>query len=441
VFVVRRIGRGTAAVVVAGALALATAGGLGAQTAEQDRIDDQIKSLREHVTEASAEEGRLLGLIDESSARKRELDAKVGAFDRQIAGVQRELDAAESRLDALAAQQRGTEVRLGEATAELEAAKAELVRQAIAAYTGRSEAARYASMLFESSTMSELASKRSYIKAVVGTQSEAIAADERLRDEVDDLRKELERSKAEAASQRNVIQDQQVRLQQSRDAQDTVRQEAAAELSQRNGLRDQVLARKVDFEAQVAELERESAAIAEDLRRRQAEAARRAEAERAVTPGGSGSSPGSGSGGTGGSGDSDAPAARPAAGKLLNPVPGAPITSGFGPRVHPIYGDARLHTGVDIGAGSGTSIRAAGDGVVITAGTMSGYGNTTIIDHGGGMATLYAHQSSIGVSEGQRVSAGQSIGRVGCTGSCTGPHLHFEVRIDGDPVNPVPYMS
>jgi murein DD-endopeptidase MepM/ murein hydrolase activator NlpD len=132
---------------------------------------------------------------------------------------------------------------------------------------------------------------------------------------------------------------------------------------------------------------------------------------------------------------------RPAPGKLLNPVPGAPITSGFGPRIHPIYGDARMHTGVDIGAGSGASIRAAGDGVVVTAGTMSGYGNTTIIDHGGGLATLYAHQSSIGVSGGQRVAAGQAIGRVGCTGSCTGPHLHFEVRVNGDPVNPVPYLS
>ncbi|MDP8937495.1 MAG: peptidoglycan DD-metalloendopeptidase family protein, partial [Actinomycetota bacterium] len=352
-------------------------------------------------------------------------------------GVQRELDAAEWRLSALAAQQRRTEVRLGEATAALDAAKAELTRQAIAAYTGRSEAARYASMLLQSSSMGELASKRSYIKAVVGTQSEAIAADERLRDEVKDLRDQLERSKAEASSQRNVIAGQRVRLQQSRDAQDTVRQQAAAELSQRNSLRAQVLDRKADFEAQVEVLKRESAAIAENLRRRQAAAAAAAPQAQPQRPAPSGG----GSGGGGGGGGSSAPAARPAPGKLLNPIPGAPITSGFGPRVHPIYGDARLHTGVDIGAGSGTSIRAAGDGVVVTAGTMSGYGNTTIVDHGGGIATLYAHQSSIGVSEGQRVTAGQTIGRVGCSGSCTGPHLHFEVRRNGDPVNPVPYLG
>lgn len=431
--------RGPVALAVAGAVAVFSGGGLGAQTGDQGRIDEQIQSLREHVGEASAEEARLLGLIDESTARRRELDAKVAGFDRQISTVRRDLDAAEARLHLIAAQQRGTEARLDEAAAALAAAKAELARQAIAAYTGRSEAARYASMLLEASTMGELASKRSYIKAVVGTQSEAIAADERLRNEVADLRDELEKSRAEAAGQRNVIEVQRVRLQESRNAQEAVRQEAVAELSQRNDLREQVLDRKVDFEAQVAALERESAAIAESLRRRQAAAAqaeadRRAEATRGASAAPSG-------GGSGGSGAAPAAGPQAAPGRLLNPTPGAPITSGFGYRVHPIYGDARLHTGVDLGASSGTPIRAAGDGVVVSAGSLGGYGIATIVDHGAGIATLYAHQSSIGVSGGQRVTAGQTIGRVGCTGACTGPHLHFEVRLNGDPVNPVPYMS
>jgi len=79
--------------------------------------------------------------------------------------------------------------------------------------------------------------------------------------------------------------------------------------------------------------------------------------------------------------------------------------------------------------------------VVVSAGWLGGYGNATIVDHGGGIATLYAHQSRISVSEGERVARGQIIGRVGCTGTCTGDHLHFEVRIDGEPVNPVPYLS
>jgi murein DD-endopeptidase MepM/ murein hydrolase activator NlpD len=99
-----------------------------------------------------------------------------------------------------------------------------------------------------------------------------------------------------------------------------------------------------------------------------------------------------------------------------------------------------VHTGVDIGAASGTPIRAADDGVVVMAGWNGGYGNWTLIDHGGGLATGYGHQSSIGVSRGQRVSRGQVIGRVGSTGDSTGPHLHWEVRVNGNPVDPMAWV-
>jgi murein DD-endopeptidase MepM/ murein hydrolase activator NlpD len=108
--------------------------------------------------------------------------------------------------------------------------------------------------------------------------------------------------------------------------------------------------------------------------------------------------------------------------------------------VHPIYGSVRLHTGGDLAANSGDPIWAAGDGSVVSAGWLGGYGNATIVDHGGGLATLYAHQSSLLVGAGQQVVKGQVIGRVGCTGSCTGPHLHYEVRINGNPVDPAPYL-
>ena len=122
------------------------------------------------------------------------------------------------------------------------------------------------------------------------------------------------------------------------------------------------------------------------------------------------------------------------------PVPGAPVASPFGYRIHPIYGDRRLHTGVDFGASEGTPIHAAEAGTVVSAGWMGGYGNATVIQHAGSLATLYGHQSAILVSVGQHVSRGQIIGRVGCTGACTGPHLHYEVRVNGTPVNPVPYL-
>jgi len=99
-----------------------------------------------------------------------------------------------------------------------------------------------------------------------------------------------------------------------------------------------------------------------------------------------------------------------------------------------------VHTGIDLRAAWGEPVAAAAAGRVIFAGPYGGYGNAVIIDHGGGMSTLYAHLSSIAVGYGETVTAGQTIGRVGSTGLSTGPHLHFEVRIDGQPVDPMPYL-
>jgi len=123
----------------------------------------------------------------------------------------------------------------------------------------------------------------------------------------------------------------------------------------------------------------------------------------------------------------------------VRPVPGE-ITSGFGQRVHPILGTVRMHTGVDMHAEYGTSIVSGAAGVVVWAGWRDGYGNTVIIDHGNQYATLYAHQSVVHVSVGQRVEAGQTVGAVGSTGMSTGPHLHFEVRVLGVPVDPAAHL-
>ncbi len=126
-------------------------------------------------------------------------------------------------------------------------------------------------------------------------------------------------------------------------------------------------------------------------------------------------------------------------GQLVRPVPGK-ITSAFGPRLHPILGYTRMHTGVDMTAPLGQSIKAGADGRVVIASTYGGYGLTVIIDHGGGMTTLYAHQSRVFVTAGEQVEAGEVIGEAGSSGLATGPHLHFEVRLSGTPVDPADYL-
>jgi murein DD-endopeptidase MepM/ murein hydrolase activator NlpD len=129
-------------------------------------------------------------------------------------------------------------------------------------------------------------------------------------------------------------------------------------------------------------------------------------------------------------------------GVMLWPVEGySRISSSFGYRIHPIFNVQKLHTGIDIPAPTGTAVRAASDGVVIYADWLGSYGKAVMIDHGGGIVTLYAHNSSILVSEGENVSRGQSIAKIGSTGVSTGPHLHFEVRKNGAYVDPISWLK
>ncbi|WKT82856.1 MULTISPECIES: M23 family metallopeptidase [unclassified Thermosynechococcus] len=129
----------------------------------------------------------------------------------------------------------------------------------------------------------------------------------------------------------------------------------------------------------------------------------------------------------------------PRSGRLAYPIQ-APLTSPFGWRIHPILGTQRFHAGVDFGADFGTLIFAAEAGTVIFAGWSGGYGQTVILDHGGGMTTLYAHAQRLLVREGEFVRQGQPIAEVGSTGLSTGPHLHFEVRLNGEPSDPLAYL-
>ncbi len=122
------------------------------------------------------------------------------------------------------------------------------------------------------------------------------------------------------------------------------------------------------------------------------------------------------------------------------PVEGVRLTSSYGMRDHPILRQRSQHNGVDLAAAHGTPVYATADGRVGRANWFGSYGNYVQIEHGGALQTRYAHLSSYTVSQGEQVRKGDLIGYIGSTGRSTGPHLHYEVRVDGEPVNPVPYM-
>ncbi|MCU1448581.1 MAG: metalloendopeptidase-like rane protein [Acidimicrobiales bacterium] len=366
----------------------------------------KIQALRHQVDEVSADEAQLLDQLDASNGRLDDLNGQVAAIDRQIAPVQAVLTTAQARLDDLSARELVAEAQLSEARSRLSDARDQLSERAIAAYTGESGSTRYADLLLRVQSFRDLVATSTYVRVVFDDQRAAVGRYDQLKHQVSDLRDSLDQERQKARAQRDVVAAQQRQLADKRQASDSVRRQAADEVAQQNGLLDQLRARKAEFQAQIVALQRQSDALAASLRARQS--------GQALVPSGHG--------------------------VLSVPIPGAPITSGFGPRVHPIYGDVRMHTGIDFGASSGTPIRAAADGTVVSAGPLGGYGNATVIDHGNGLATLYGHQSSIIVSPGQHVSRGQVIGYVGCTGLCTGPHLHFEVRVRGTPVDPMQYL-
>ena len=209
------------------------------------------------------------------------------------------------------------------------------------------------------------------------------------------------------------------RLKQKRTSLESIKEKREELLSKVEKKRKEYLLKKYALEDHTHELEMEVQAKIREYQRRQAAINRRNRRR-------------------GGSGKRSY-AHRRGTGSMRWPCNG-PVTSGYGWRVHPIFGTRKFHTGLDLGVGYGTSIKAADSGNVIHSGWCGGYGYTVIIDHGNGNSTLYAHCSRLYVSRGQAVSKGQSIAAVGSTGYSTGPHLHFEVRVNGVPVSPWGYL-
>ncbi len=384
--------------------------GLPAAADPQERLD----RLEQRRARLRAEIERVEGRGDRLATRVRSLDRDRARAEAQLDWADSELAVLDGRIAEASRRLRHAQKRLMVVTDELLRRQAELVARTNlfaerAAATYKAGPAAYLTPILSSQTFGQLLDRYAYYESALDTDSELVSQIEVLRDETENRREIVEREKREIARTKlHLEQDRQkaaaVRLARAR-ALSTVQQA----LGQKRELLAGARSKEAALRAIEEQLERESTRI------------------EALLAAASSSSPAAGA----------EVVAR--GGRLLWPANG-PLTSGFGYRTHPIFGDARMHTGIDIGASYGSPVIASDSGQVVYVGTMSGYGNVVVIDHGGGLATTYNHLSAFSVGNGQQVGRGSPIAAVGCTGYCTGPHLHFEVRVNGSPVDPMPYL-
>ena len=368
------------------------------QLEQQGRIEDDLEAATEEerrlageLAAAAAERDRLRLQLAEVAARSRAAVEALEAAEVVLAQANVDLAAAVRRLEA-------TERALADGIDELQ-------DQAVDSFIvgGHDEPI---SVLMEAEDLREVGAAATYRDVVLEHQDTIVDRVERLK--VERVRDEraareaklaAEAAVAGAGQRRADVEAEQAELESLEVA------NAAAVLNHTTLLND-VQARKSRYESELAALVQVSSSLTAAIAARQF-------------------------------GQVVSPAAK---GLFVLPVPTARLSSPFGPRIHPIFGTARLHAGLDLAAPTGTPIGAAALGTVVTAGVLGGYGNAVVVDHGGGLSTLYAHQSALAVSVGQVVEPGQVVGLVGSTGYSTGPHLHFEVRVFGRPVDPINYL-
>ncbi len=355
-------------------------------------------SWAESIEDKKAELEDVQRQMDEKDAQREQKKQEIGNAVERLIAAQNELAEAKRKLAAIESRQRALEIRIRQNEADLGAKQHDYdVTRKI--YEKRlrdiyeNGQVNYLDVLLGSADFRDFASRMYLLQRVIRrdfdlidrleVQKEALLEQKA---QLEEIRHQLNFAYAEGQAEQKIV------------AQKTV---------ERQALYEQALAEKAQLDAEYEELQRNSQEITAMIQRMEEEGRLMPQA-----------------GGTG---------------QLSWPVNGE-ITSPFGWRVHPIWGTQIFHAGLDIGADYGDPVHAADSGTVVYAGWMGGYGNAVMIDHGGGMVTLYGHNSSITVGEGEQVSKGQTIALACSTGNSTGPHCHFEVRIHGEVVSPLQYL-
>ena len=403
--------------------AAALAASLPAYAVSQAEIDDLQKKLDALEQQAQEQQDVINDLTSQKArfiTRKLALDNKIEINRQMIELIGEQIEI----YDEIIAEK---QAELDKAL-EKETAQTELLRSRIRAMEENSTYS-YASFIFDSSSVTELLSR-------IGDVNDIMHYDKTLEEEYMAAREDVEsikKSYEEARHEQELLQKELDTKQAELDAQVEAAYTMIADIET---LSDDAQA---EYDAIAEEEAKAEETLQEAIRKRAAEQAKYNQNNNSNNGGGGNSG---GSGGNSGGGGSSGGGSATSLSNLQWPVPSCTlITSRFGYRVAPTTGASTYHGGLDIGAGMGASIVAAGAGDVIYAGANGGYGNCVMIDHGNGVVTVYAHMSSIGVSDGQYVTAGQYVGAVGSTGVSTGPHCHFEIRINGAQTDPAAYFS
>jgi murein DD-endopeptidase MepM/ murein hydrolase activator NlpD len=356
----------------------------------------KLGEVQARIAAARAKEARLTRQISEVTSQIRSLESKVGDVSQKLSILERDLALHQRRLDRLNALFSFETERLNFLRSQYANVVHQLNLRMIDIY--QTQDPTLVEVILESKSFQDVLDQLHYLDAIARQDKRIAVSVAAARDEVHVARERTETIRTRVHSETQVVA---VRTQQQREVKNQLLASQGSLAGKRKRQKGELAATREQEKAFIAEA---NALAAEDARIRGQLAAAQ------------------------GAGDT-----TPSSSGLIWPVNG-PVTSPYG------YRWGRLHAGIDIGAPEGTPIHAAAGGTVVLAAWTGGYGNYTCIDHGGGMATCYAHQSSYAVSTGAQVSQGQVIGYVGNTGHSFGAHLHFEVRINGNPVDPLGYL-
>lgn len=331
--------------------------------------------------------------LNESRAKEKSLGDQVNSLEQQINSKQSDIDELEASISEAQAKLETLEEELAVAEEKVNTQNENLNARLRNMYKNGSVG--FIDVLMDSGSFSEFLNNLSLVEKVYTSDQDVLEELQKAYDEIDAKKKEIETLQAELSESKATMEEQKSSLEADKASVEKKKSEIAAD--------------SAETQRELDKLEADAQALTSSIRN-------------------SGSSSSS---------------SKYNGGIMAWPVPSChTVSSGYGGRIHPTTGKYKFHGGLDIPGSYGSAIVAANSGKVIWAGNRGdSYGNYVIIDHGGGVSTLYGHSSKVLVSTGQRVSRGQRIANVGSTGRSTGPHCHFEVRINGSRVNPNPYVN